>query len=70
MALAYDNTAPATGLGFKIGSALRSFGDSMIKAHQYRTTVRELSALSARELADLGVHRSNIASIAYDSVYN
>jgi uncharacterized protein YjiS (DUF1127 family) len=30
----------------------------------YRETVRELQSLSERELADLGVHRSDIRDIA------
>jgi uncharacterized protein YjiS (DUF1127 family) len=35
----------------------------------YRDTVRELSQLTDRDLADLGVHRSNIPEIARESVY-
>jgi uncharacterized protein YjiS (DUF1127 family) len=35
----------------------------------YRRTVRELSDLSGRDLADLGLHRSEIRRVAHDSVY-
>ena len=35
----------------------------------YRETVRELSALSARELADLGMNRSMITRAALDAAY-
>ena len=35
----------------------------------YRRTVRELSDMRGRELADLGLHRSEICRVAYDSVY-
>ena len=35
----------------------------------YRQTVKELSELSGRELADLGLHRSEIKRIAYQAAY-
>ena len=36
----------------------------------YRQTMRELSDLSGHELADLGLHRSEIRRVARDSVYS
>lgn len=35
----------------------------------YNATLRELNALSDRELADLGISRSSIRDIAWQSVY-
>ena len=35
----------------------------------YRRTVAELSALSGRELADLGLHRSMIRRVALQAAY-
>lgn len=35
----------------------------------YRQTMAELSELSGRELADLGMHRSMIKRIAYQAAY-
>ena len=35
----------------------------------YRTTMRELESLSDRELADLGIARATIRSIAYQAAY-
>lgn len=35
----------------------------------YRTTLGELMALSNRELADLGLHRSELKRIAWESAY-
>lgn len=39
------------------------------KRAQYARTVRELSALSGHELADLGMSRMQIRSKAYEAVY-
>ena len=35
----------------------------------YRRTVSELSDLTSHDLADLGLHRSEIRRVAYDAVY-
>lgn len=35
----------------------------------YRNTLAELQSLSNRELADLGLARSNLKSIAYEAAY-
>lgn len=35
----------------------------------YRHTLSELSALSDRELADLGLHRSMLKRVAYQAAY-
>ena len=35
----------------------------------YRRTIRELSDLSSHTLADLGMHRSEIRRIAYETAY-
>ena len=45
---------------FKAARALRK---------KFRATVRELSAMSDRELADIGVNRYDIAGIAKAHVY-
>ncbi len=35
----------------------------------YRSTVRELSALSSRDLADMGIQRADIHAIARQAAY-
>lgn len=35
----------------------------------YNQTVRELNELSGRDLADLGIHRTEIKRIAYEAAY-
>lgn len=34
---------------------------------RFRATLRELSVLSDREMADLGIHRSQVRSIAWEA---
>jgi uncharacterized protein YjiS (DUF1127 family) len=46
------------------------FCEAMQKHRTYRETVRELNRLSDRELADLGIHRSMIKSIAMEGHYD
>ncbi|MCG7519202.1 DUF1127 domain-containing protein [Ruegeria sp. Ofav3-42] len=64
MAVATHNTAlkgaPVTGLASLIEAAKTRFARYRI----YRQTVNELSELSNRELADLGLHRSMIRRLA------
>ena len=64
--MAYLNTAAAPqGL-----SGLRArIQDAMEKRRIYRTTLSELSGLSNRELADLGIARSMIKGIALEAAY-
>ncbi|WP_166416210.1 DUF1127 domain-containing protein [Cochlodiniinecator piscidefendens] len=52
--------------------ATTAFTSATERFAQYRTfrkTVRELSELSGRELADLGIARSAIHSVAYEATY-
>ena len=43
--------------------------EKMAKRTLYRATVSELSSLSGRDLADLGIHQSAIKNIAYEAAY-
>lgn len=38
------------------------------EAKRYRSTVRELSALSDRELSDIGINRSDIYRVAHEDM--
>ncbi|WP_298805458.1 DUF1127 domain-containing protein [uncultured Lentibacter sp.] len=55
-----------------VGKAV-SFASNAVETvalkRQYRQTVSELSSLSGRELADLGLNRSSIHAAAYEAVY-
>lgn len=54
----------AFGAGF-----LQALKDKWVRYSVYRKTLNELSELSGRELADLGMHRSNLRSAAYAAAY-
>ncbi len=57
------------GLNIRFTDALKSLANRARLSRQYRLTVRELSALSSHELADLGIHASSIRQIAFESTY-
>jgi len=57
------------GLGDRIASALSSIKDAARRRAVYRQTLRELNALSARDLHDLGIHKSMIGRIAREAAY-
>lgn len=64
MAVTSDYTA-AKGTTFSGFSAwIEAAKTRYVRNRMYRQTVNELSALSARELADLGLHRSMIKRVA------
>lgn len=62
------NTQSALGaLAGRIGAALHELQDMIGRYRVFRQTYDELSALSDRQLADLGLHRSMITRIAMDA---
>ncbi|WP_370229546.1 DUF1127 domain-containing protein [Cognatishimia sp.] len=52
-----------------VRSAISALQDCLAKRKVYVTTLRELQTLSNRELADLGMSRASISSIAYEVAY-
>lgn len=66
----YTDTASAPGSVFgRMVAAWDRYKANADKRAAYKTTVHELRALSDRELADLGLHRSHIKRIAYEAAY-
>ncbi len=57
------------GLGDRIVSALVSIKEAARRRAVYRQTLRELNALSTRDLNDLGIHKSMIGRIAREAAY-
>jgi len=60
--------APASEGGL-IARIFGRLGERMVQYGAYRRCVAELSALSDRDLRDLGMHRSMIRSMAYEEAY-
>lgn len=69
--MAYVNTTRATQstLADRFGSLFAGVKAAMARRRIYDQTVRELRALTDRELTDLGISRSMIASIATEAAY-
>ncbi|MCB2126348.1 MAG: DUF1127 domain-containing protein [Rhodobacteraceae bacterium] len=57
------------GLADRMVDMVRELGEKWRRYGVYRETVRQLNVLSDRDLADLGIHRSEIVSIATDAAY-
>ena len=69
MAFLADTLSAHSTFGDKIAALWTGIKEANAKRIVYNTTVRELNTLSGRELADLGIHRSMIRSIAYEAAY-
>ena len=56
-------------LGERFANFRANMADAVAKRKIYKTTLAELEALSHRDLADLGISRSTIKSIAFEAAY-
>jgi len=56
-------------LGEDISATVYAAVRRLDRYRTYRRTIRELAQLTAHDLADLGLHRSEIRRVAYESVY-
>ena len=50
-------------------SAVHTLAERFAKYRRYRKALGELSTMSPRELADLGLSQHNLRSAAYEAVY-
>ena len=64
-----DFNVPTHSLRTIFAERFNTLREQMAKRATYRATVTELNSLSGSDLADLGIHRSSIRSIAYEAVY-
>ena len=69
--MAYANATRAAQGGYadRFAAIVASAKTALVKRRKYNQTYRELNALTARELADLGIHEAMIAPIAHEAAY-
>jgi len=68
-AIANPNVALADGLRGRVASMFQRLQENRARRAVYRQTVRELSALSIRDLDDLGISRSMIHNLAREAAW-
>lgn len=69
MAYVNSSRSASLGLGDRLGAMVKSVAEALERRRMYNRTLRELRALSNRELADLGIHRSMITRVALEAAY-
>lgn len=69
MAFMTDTFAAEGTLADKVTALWKAYKENAVRRAVYKQTFRELSNLSTRELNDLGMSRSEIRRIAYESAY-
>jgi len=67
MAFITDSRAATVTIADRFATLTSRFADAYTQRKLYNTTFNELNALSNAELADLGIHRSNIRAIALEA---
>ncbi|MFU8778310.1 MAG: DUF1127 domain-containing protein [Roseovarius sp.] len=65
----HTSRSAAALLGEDLSAAVYAVMQRIMNYRTYRRTVNELSQLSALDLADLGLHRSEIRRVAHETVY-
>lgn len=70
MAYATENSSRAqSALASRIDGFLIDIRARLARRRVFRQTVNELASLSDRELADLGLNRTEIRRVAYQAAY-
>ncbi|MGR3197695.1 MAG: DUF1127 domain-containing protein [Paracoccus sp. (in: a-proteobacteria)] len=64
-----QNAAAESGLGGRLLNAIHRVQDNRARRAVYRQTVRELNALTTRDLDDLGINRTMITRLAHEAAW-
>ncbi|MCZ0964414.1 DUF1127 domain-containing protein [Paracoccus benzoatiresistens] len=63
------NAAASLGFAGRLIAAIQRMQENRARRVIYRQTVRELNALTNRDLADLGIHRTMITRLAQEAAW-
>lgn len=69
MTFVTPSRADDAGLTARVADLLTGLRLAMARRRVYRQTLRELRAMTSRELAELGIHRSMITRMAAEVAY-
>ena len=69
MAYAHQTRVAHSAFGEWLRNIVDVTRDALQRRRIYRQTINELSALTARDLADLGIDRSMIRWLAHEAAY-
>jgi uncharacterized protein YjiS (DUF1127 family) len=56
-------------LSDRVQAVVANLKESVRRRALYRRTMRELNALTAREMTDLGIHQAMISQVAREAAY-
>lgn len=63
------NAAAVSGIAGRLSTAIQRMQENRARRAIYRQTVRELNALTSRDLADLGINRTMIGRLAQEAAW-
>lgn len=69
MAFFTETQTTTAGLADRFNAVVATYKEHRAKRKVYKQTFAELLSLSNRELADLGMSRANIRSVAHEAAY-
>lgn len=69
MAYANSSRAVSVSLADRLAATMTVLRSALQRRRIYDQTLRELKALSDRDLADLGIHRAMIRNVAREAAY-
>lgn len=67
--MAFANETRTDSLALDISAGVHKLMQNIADYRAYRTTVRELSKLDSKTLADMGIYRAGIQAAAREAVY-